>query len=156
MSIRKADLSRVTKTQLEALTEAVVVPDKLRLTEAIYMDYDTSGAFGSKFESQRRLVFRAGQEVTQAQIDALFPAATFTSVSPAFGAAVGGTAVTIKGTNFSGVSGVTIGGQAATEVVIVDKKTITCKTPAHAAGLASIVIADDNANVTASNAYTYA
>lgn len=155
MAIRKADLSRVTKTQLEALMTPVVVPDKLEVTEHIYQDYNTPGAFGNSYQSQRKLLFRKGQQITQADIDALFPTATFVSVTPALGAAAGGTPVTIKGTNLSGATGVTIGGVAATDFKLVNDTTITCTTGAHAAGKAAIVIADDKANVTANDAFTY-
>ena len=63
---------------------------------------------------------------------------TVTNVSPASGGIAGGTAITITGSGFTGATGVTVGGTAATAVTVVNSSTITCTTPAHAAGYASI------------------
>lgn len=57
-----------------------------------------------------------------------------TAVSPATGLAAGGTAVTISGWNLTGATGVTFGGTAATAVVVIGPNTITCTSPAKAAG----------------------
>jgi CSLREA domain-containing protein len=65
---------------------------------------------------------------------------TVTSVGPTSGAAAGGTAVTITGTGFAAGATVTIGGAAATNVVVVDGSTITCKTPALPAGTLNDVV----------------
>lgn len=62
------------------------------------------------------------------------------SVSPAIGASTGGTPVTITGTNFTGTTGVTFGGVAATSVVASSDTTITCVAPAHAVGTAVITV----------------
>jgi len=86
------------------------------------------------------------------------PAPTFTSITPATGPAAGGTAVTIVGTNFvsGGSSGVTIGGAAATNVVVVDSAHITAITPAGTAGSQNVVITNnDGQTITAAGAYTY-
>ncbi|HEX9982974.1 MAG TPA: IPT/TIG domain-containing protein [Thermoanaerobaculia bacterium] len=52
------------------------------------------------------------------------------AVAPAEGAVVGGTAITITGTNFEQGATVTIGGRAATNVNVVSGTTITATTPA--------------------------
>jgi hypothetical protein len=56
------------------------------------------------------------------------------SLTPAIGKAAGGLAVTITGANFvgdgAGLIGVAFGGLSATSIVIVDRQTITCVTPA--------------------------
>ncbi len=57
---------------------------------------------------------------------------TVESISPAGGRLSGGTSVTITGTNFESGATVTIGGNPATDVVIVPSTEITCKTPASA------------------------
>ncbi len=56
------------------------------------------------------------------------------NVNPGTGLAAGGLAVTVTGAGFTGATGVTFGGTAATAVVVVNSNTITCTTPAHAAG----------------------
>jgi len=55
-------------------------------------------------------------------------------MTPNTGLAAGGTAVTIAGIGFTGATAVTFGGTAATAVVVVDANTITCTSPAKAAG----------------------
>ena len=62
------------------------------------------------------------------------PSPTLTAVSPVSGPAAGGTAVTLTGTNFAAGTTVTVGGAAATSVVVVSSTRITAVTPAGAAG----------------------
>ena len=54
---------------------------------------------------------------------------TVSSVSPNSGSTVGGTAVTITGTNFAAGATVTFGSAAATGVTVVNGTTITATTP---------------------------
>ena len=63
-----------------------------------------------------------------------------TAVSPSSGTSDGGTPVTISGTHFTGASSVTFGGNAATNVTIVNDTTLTANTPAHAAGVVTVVV----------------
>jgi hypothetical protein len=63
-----------------------------------------------------------------------------TSVSPSAGPLRGGTAVTIRGSYFSQVSWVKIGGIEATKVRVVSSTTITAVTPRHKAGSATISV----------------
>ena len=64
-------------------------------------------------------------------------------VTPAFGPAAGGTAVTISGSGFTGATGVTFDGVAATNVAINgDGTAITATTPAHDVGAAPVVVAE--------------
>ena len=56
------------------------------------------------------------------------------SITPASGPPAGGTAVSIPGTDFEGPATVTVGGQPATNIVVVDFNHITATTPALAAG----------------------
>ena len=85
------------------------------------------------------------------------PAPTVTSCSPNNGTTAGGTSVTITGTNFfSGTITVTFGGSSATGVSFVNSTTITCTTPAHAAGAVNVVVTNpDSQTGTGTNAYTY-
>ena len=101
------------------------------------------------------LAYPAGTRIPQSEIDAHYPAATVTQVSPANGLAAGGTVVTITGTNLTGVSGVTFGGTAGTNLQVVSSTQIKVTTPAKAAGAVSVVVADDAGNVTMANGYTF-
>jgi hypothetical protein len=78
-------------------------------------------------------------------------AAVATDVEPASGSEAGGTAVTISGTGFLGATGVTFGGAAGTNFVVVNDTTITVTTPAGALGLAAIVVLDPEGNATGLN-----
>jgi IPT/TIG domain-containing protein len=68
------------------------------------------------------------------------PTVTIDSIVPALGPITGGTALTIKGSGFGNGATIDIGGSAATSVVIVDQFTITCVSPAHAVGAASVTV----------------
>jgi hypothetical protein len=56
------------------------------------------------------------------------------AITPASGPPAGGTGVSIAGTDFEGPATVTVGGQPATNIVVVDFNHITATTPALAAG----------------------
>src|SRR5204862_5379281 len=62
------------------------------------------------------------------------------SVSPASGPVNGGTSVTIAGGNFAPGATVTIGGTAATNIVVVNSTSITATTPAHSAGPVAVSV----------------
>lgn len=81
--------------------------------------------------------------------------ATVTGISPATGDAGGGTAVTLTGTKLYGVTAVTFGGSAATSVVVVSATSVTCVTPAHAAGAVTVVVTDDGGAITKTTFFTY-
>ncbi|MGD1214311.1 MAG: IPT/TIG domain-containing protein [Terriglobales bacterium] len=68
------------------------------------------------------------------------PAVTVISVTPNNGTILGGTPVTIIGTDFLSGSTVSFGGDAATSVVVVSDTEITCVTPAHAAGSVTVCV----------------
>src|SRR5260370_526215 len=83
-------------------------------------------------------------------------APTVTSVSPSSGAAAGGTAVTITGTNFVTGATATFGGTGATNVVVVSATQITATTAAHAAGAVNVVVTNpDTQSGSLTNGYTY-
>jgi photosystem II stability/assembly factor-like uncharacterized protein len=83
------------------------------------------------------------------------PAPTVGAVSPASGTMLGGTSVTISGTNLAGATSVTIGGVAATNVTVVDATTITATTPAHAAGVVSVLVTTPGGTNEANTLFTY-
>lgn len=67
-----------------------------------------------------------------------------TSIDPAEGSEAGGTAVTITGTGFEDGAAVTIGGEAATDIVVVDDTEITAVTPAGTVGTADVVVTNED------------
>lgn len=85
---------------------------------------------------------------------------TVTAVSPAGGAATGGTTVTITGTGFQFngqdvVSGVTIGGVACTDIDVQSDTTLTCVTGAHAVGAVDVVVTNPGGSATLAGGFTY-
>jgi hypothetical protein len=80
---------------------------------------------------------------------------TVSSVSPNNGPAAGGTAVTITGTNFAAGATVTLGGTAATNVVVVSSTSITGTTPAHAAGAVTVTVTVNGQSGNLANGFTY-
>ena len=84
---------------------------------------------------------------------------TVTAVSPTGQATTAaGTAVTITGTNFVAGATVAFGAAAATSVVVVNATTITCVSPAHAAGVVDVTVttpAGTSATTGTGNDYTY-
>jgi hypothetical protein len=80
---------------------------------------------------------------------------TFTGIDPNSGSTLGGTSVTIVGTNFvpGGSFGVTIGGVDAA-AVFDDATSITATTPPGTAGAQSVVITNNDGQ-TATGTYTY-
>jgi IPT/TIG domain/Carboxypeptidase regulatory-like domain/PKD-like domain len=83
-------------------------------------------------------------------------AVTVTSIVPAAGSTFGGQPVTINGTGFLAGATVSIGGSAATNVVVVNSTKITAKTPAHAGGAVNVTVTNtDTGSGTLTNGYTY-
>ena len=83
------------------------------------------------------------------------PAPIISSVTPSFGPAAGGTAITILGTSLSTVTSVTIGGVAATNVVVVSATVVTAVAPAGTGGAKNVVVITPNSTATAVGAFTY-
>lgn len=78
-----------------------------------------------------------------------------TSVAPAFGSTLGGNTLTITGTGFSGATAVTVGGNAATGLTVVNGTTLTATTPAGVAGTASVVVVGPYGASAANSLFTY-
>ncbi len=84
------------------------------------------------------------------------PAPAVTAITPNSGTINGGTAVTITGTGFQAGATVMLGGTSAVGVTIVSGTSITATTPAHAAGAASVVVTNTDAQSgTLTSGYTY-
>jgi hypothetical protein len=62
------------------------------------------------------------------------------SISPATGPTTGAQPVTISGSGFVAGATVTIGGNAATAVAVLNSTTVTAVTPSHAAGTVSVIV----------------
>lgn len=152
MTFYNAAGTRLTETTLNALADTVTEAELVEFTADVYQSFT---ADGGGFEKASRLVFVDGQRVLQSMIDGLFRTATIDTVTPATGPAAGGTPIVIKGTDFSGASGVTVGGVAATAFVVINNTTITCTTGAHAAGAVNVVVQDDAGDVTKAAGFTY-
>ena len=79
------------------------------------------------------------------------------TVFPQSGPAAGGTAVTISGGGFQSGATVAFDGLPSTNVVFVDAMTVTCLTPAHAAGVVDVTVTNpDQQTSTLENGFTFA
>lgn len=79
-----------------------------------------------------------------------------TSVSPTQGPIAGGTAVTIRGANFTSPAEVYFGQHKATQVTVVDATTLTCRTPqAFAADMVDVLVFKDGRSVTLPGAFRF-
>ncbi len=83
-------------------------------------------------------------------------APTITGVVPPAGSLSGGTTITLTGTGFDNVSDVEVDGNPCTSFSQISSTSLTCVTPAHAAGIVGITVTNiDDQQVTLNNAYTY-
>jgi len=78
-----------------------------------------------------------------------------TSLSPDEGPTVGGTTVTITGTNLTGATGATFDGIAGISFTVVSDTTATVVTPAHAEGTVDVGIVSPGGSDTLADAFTY-
>lgn len=83
-------------------------------------------------------------------------APTVTSASPNEGTILGGTNITITGTDFLAGATVLIGGTACASITVVNPTTITCTTPANSSGAVTIAVTNtDSQSGSAATAFTY-
>ncbi len=80
---------------------------------------------------------------------------TVTDVSPGQGLEAGGTAITITGTSFLAGATVSVGGNPAAGVVVVDSTMITCSTPAGT-GIVDVAVTTAGGTGTLAGSFTYA
>lgn len=83
------------------------------------------------------------------------PVSTLTSIAPVSGTTLGGTSVTLTGTNLTGATDVTFDSVSATNLAVVNSTTVTVDAPAHAAGAVNVAITTPLSTATLTNAYTY-
>lgn len=82
--------------------------------------------------------------------------AQVTAVNPSSGPTAGGTVISISGVNFNAGSTVTVGGNGCINVTVISTTTITCATPAHAAGVVDVTVNRRvSGSATATGAFTY-
>lgn len=148
----KADGTILNKTEMLALTTSQSTTVIRTVNEDIFQKFTYDGG---TFEGATKLLYHAGQEVPQTEIEALYKTATVTSISPAAGPAAGGTVVTITGTNLAGVEGVTFGGTAGTSLQRISSTQVKITTPAKTAGTYNVVTQDDAGDVTTTNGFVY-
>lgn len=117
--------------------------------------YEDSAYDHVNFPTQKKqLKFRAGQIVKQKDWDGAFVAPTISTVAPATGAAAGGTAFTVTGTYFAPGATVTVGGTAATSIVVVNPTKITAVSPAKTAGAYAVAVTTTGGTATKTAAFT--
>ena len=90
----------------------------------------------------------AASSDTTGQVLTVNPRPVVTGITPASGPITGGTAVTITGTSFTGLTGVMFGSSAATNVVFVNATTVTAVAPADALGIVDITVITDSTSAT--------
>jgi|GEM_PF-3527730 len=84
---------------------------------------------------------------------------TITSVSPNTGLPVGGTEITITGTNLDSTINITIDGEDCTNIQVLSNIQVTCETPeatGGATGAVDVTIITQGGEVTLTNGYKYA
>lgn len=111
---------------------------------------------GTPDDSGLKQAFYPGQQITQSQIDALYPTGTVTAITPNTGPHGSTTPVVITGTNLGGATGVTFGAAAGTAFSVVNEETINVTAPTQAsAGAVNVIVADDAGDITVTNGFTY-
>ena len=80
---------------------------------------------------------------------------TVTGIAPTSGSAIGGTGVTITGTNFGTATGAAINGVAITSFVVVNSTTITGVSPAGSVGLKDVTVSSPTGTATGHQIFTY-
>ncbi len=84
------------------------------------------------------------------------PAPVLAGVAPVSGPSAGGVTVTLSGSDFRSGARVTFDGLDATNIAFQNSSTLTCETPASAAGPAEVRVTNpDGQSSTLADAYTY-
>lgn len=143
--IAKSPGGTVLESQAEAEPKVKVLVNVYEDTAYDHVNYPTV---------KKQLKFRAGQIIKQKEWDAAFATPTISSVFPATGAAAGGTAVTITGTNFAPGATVTLEGTAFTSIVVVSPTKITAVSPAKTAGAYDVVVGTTGGTATKTDGFT--
>jgi formylglycine-generating enzyme required for sulfatase activity len=78
-----------------------------------------------------------------------------TEVTPLQGSVLGGTVITITGSGMATVTGVTVGGNPCTSVVVLSPASVRATTPAGAVGQAPIVVTSPSGSALSPTPFTY-
>jgi uncharacterized repeat protein (TIGR02543 family) len=106
--------------------------------------------------SQSVTVQRAQTTVTAGNYTPSVGQPSIVSIRPSVGALAGGTQLTIQGLNFTPSATVLIGGEPATNIIVVNNSQITCFTPSNSIyGTAPVVVQTANGNATNLNGFAY-
>ncbi len=112
-------------------------------------------AFAENFNNHFLTRFSTELKVRIGSQENGFSTPAVTTIAPASGSTSGGTSVTITGTNFVAPATVTLGGTAATNVVVVNATTLTATTPARAAGAVGVLVTTPGGTSAADTLFTY-
>ena len=150
-SIVDANGNVLTAAALKAKASTVSQPVLRSFTEDIYETYTLPG--DAVAETRKRKKYYAGQQVYDTALDAnvAYTAGTITSTSPATLAAAGGTVLTINGTGFHGVTAITFGGTAGTNIKKLSSTKLQVTSPAKTAGSVALVVTTPAGNITGTN-----
>jgi hypothetical protein len=94
----------------------------------------------SAYDANGNEVYNASSSAYLVLAPTFTPAPRVTSVSPGSGSAAGGTSVAITGTGFTGATGVSFGGTAASNYVVTSDTSITAVAPAASAGTVDVAV----------------
>jgi hypothetical protein len=83
------------------------------------------------------------------------PSLSISSVSPNSGPTVGGTRITVSGSNFAAGATITIGGVMALNIVVVDATTISATTAPRVGGAADVTVSLSGRGATLTGGFTY-
>ncbi len=136
------------------LTPSTIAADGTSLT--INVPTESEGSFDVTVSAPVAAQACALSSTRKAALAVAGPAPTIGSVAPNSGPSSGGTPVVVTGTNFVSGSQLTIGGAAATSVIVASDTSISAATPAGPAGTADIVVTNpDGQTATLPAAFTY-
>lgn len=101
-------------------------------------------------------VVAEGGNSTLANAFTYVPSPVVSSVSPVSGPAIGGTSITITGTDFVSGATISVGGAACASVAFVSSTSLTCTTPTQSAGPKDIVVTNpDTQSGTGAGLFTF-
>jgi len=123
----------------------------LPVEEGDYFELVVSGTSRSVNASNTRSWFA----IEEVRVGPAPSTPTIVSISPDEGSELGGTPVTITGTNFLGTTSVKFDGVNATSIVVVNDTTITCVTPAGTVGLVDVEVTNGAGTATLTDGYEY-